>query len=157
MQYIFISSGLLIALYVSFKFYKQNKIKQTPFVENKETGLVPAQQVPGSPQGKRLDIVGTIAIPVVDGIFVSAFGLQKNKLIDLVHYAKKGAMDSFPEDVQGCLRSCYSAGHALGLETRELVRGTGLLQEGYALYFALIDQGLLVQPQITAFVGKTRE
>lgn len=104
---------------------------------------------------KRMTIEGVAEVPPAQYGLVSRVGMSANRLVQLAAYAMPGTLQSFPEDVRNCLRQCYLSGEALGHETMELLYREGVLKDGQALYFALIQPLGDRAPLIKAFVGQS--
>jgi hypothetical protein len=113
---------------------------------------------PPNPREKRLAIkgAGVRTVPNSHRGFVRGFGIRSDQLIDLVFYAAPGNIESYPEDVRGCLAAQYADGLAFGVEAMQLVHHSGELLNGQALYFALVSTGQESMPEVVAFVDKVR-
>jgi hypothetical protein len=117
---------------------------------------LPVLVEPANPREKRLFIEGVHSVPVAHRSFVRGFGIRNDQLIDLAFYATPGDIKSFPEQVRGCLTDQYADGRAFGIEAMQLVRQSGVLLAGQALYFALVMTGQESMPEVVAFVDKVR-
>lgn len=102
----------------------------------------------------RLSIEGTQRPLLRSTGFVKGFGVNPLALQDLRVYSHFGSLEQFPGSIVSTLRDLYERGTAVGAEMAALLfHGRGL-QEGEAVYFALVDAA--PEPRIVAFVDKLR-
>ena len=102
----------------------------------------------------RLSIEGTQRPLLRSTGFVKGFGVNPLALQDLRVFTHFGSLEQFPTTIVSMLRDLYEKGTAVGAEiTALLFHGRGL-QEGEAVYFALVDAA--PEPRIVAFVDKLR-
>ena len=106
-------------------------------------------------QSLRLRIEGTERLRPGPMKFVAAFGIDLHTLRDLRVYARGGDLASFPPALAALLRALHRNGCVSGAEAVAVLFHGRPLEDGEALYFALVD--LPPEPRVVAFVDRRRD
>ena len=115
------------------------------------TGLT--RREPSRPQPK-LWIEGTIRLNLRSKKFIKGFGMNPQHVHDIRIYACFGSLEQFPRAVANVLLDLYERGSAVGTDIMALLFHGRDLQEGEAVYFALVEAR--PEPRVVAFVDKLR-
>lgn len=89
--------------------------------------------------------------------FLKSFGIQSQYLADIKVF--KGAnqlVEQLPPKIKRCLEVCYQEGGCRGPEIPGLLCRNEPLEQGKALYFALLKYSDNTEPEIVCFVDKVR-
>jgi hypothetical protein len=113
------------------------------------TGAAPLRAQP-----LRLRIEGTERPALRTTKFVSAFGIDVRALRDIRVYERGGDLESFPPRLVQLLHFLHRHGCVNGTEAVALLFHGRALNEGEALYFALVD--LPPEPRVVAFIDRWR-
>ncbi len=105
-------------------------------------------------QPLRLRIEGTERPALRTTKFVSAFGIDVRALRDIRVYERGGDLESFPPRLVQLLHFLHRHGCVNGSETVALLFHGRALNEGEALYFALVD--VPPEPRVVAFIDRRR-
>jgi hypothetical protein len=103
----------------------------------------------------RLWIEGTERAQLRNTGFLTAFGLDVQRLRDVRVYQQGGRLQSFPARLIALLFDLYMRGAVRGADAMALLFHGRPLGEGEALYFALID--LPPEPSVVAFIDRRQE
>lgn len=109
---------------------------------------------PSAPPKPRLAIEGTQRPLIRDKKFVKGFGVNPVAVHDLRVYACMGRFEQFPETVRAFIADLHAAGCAVGTGIMELMFHGRPLDEGEAVYFALVEAG--DEPRVVTFVDRLR-
>ncbi|MCC6608184.1 MAG: hypothetical protein IT515_00725 [Burkholderiales bacterium] len=107
-----------------------------------------------APSRPRLAIEGTQAPLIRDRKFVTGFGVNPAALRDLRVYAGMGGLEQFPASLRGFIQDLHDSGSAVGTGIMELLFHGRALDEGEAVYFALIESA--GEPRVVTFVDRLR-
>ena len=112
------------------------------------------RRMPAALPRPRLAIEGTQRPLIRDKKFVKGFGVNPLAVQDLRVYACMGRLEEFPASVRSFLHELHDTGCALGTGIMELLFHGRPLDEGEAVYFALVQSG--AEPRIVTFVDRLR-
>jgi len=131
---------------------KHHRDRNGKFRVGEDTVKTPVQEQRGETQDGRLQ-----AVPRDSRFaFVTAFGLNPRALKELHIYASAGTLDEFPSRVKELLKRLYANGYAVGEEIMALLHHGRPLEEGEAIYVAVVrDQGTNAQRTV-AFLDRYR-
>ncbi len=102
----------------------------------------------------RLTIAGTQRPRIADLKFLRSFGVNPRALADLRIYAQFGCLAQFPDALRKLLEELHGSGCAVGSKMMELMHHSRPLNQGEAIYFALVERGR--EAEIVAFVDRVR-
>jgi hypothetical protein len=114
----------------------------------------PPHARPAAPPRPRLAIEGTQRPLIRDKKFVKGFGVNPIALQDLRIYACMGRFDQFPASLRTFIQDLHDSGSAVGTGIMELLFHGRPLDEGEAVYFALVESG--GEPRVVTFVDRLR-
>jgi hypothetical protein len=102
----------------------------------------------------RLAIDGTQRPGIANFKFVKGFGVNPQQVADLRTFSHFGRFEQFPAAIRSLIAELHEAGCAVGPTIMEMLfHGRGL-QEGEAVYFALVEGRQ--EPHVVAFVDQLR-
>lgn len=109
---------------------------------------------PAAPARPRLAIEGTQRPLIRDKKFVKGFGVNPIAVQDLRIYARMGGFEQFPASLRSFIRDLHDSGSAVGTGIMELLFHGRPLDQGEAVYFALVASG--GEPRVVTFVDRLR-
>jgi hypothetical protein len=143
--------GVFVALKFQTRRFEQAKAQ---WLQRGAKPRTPTVAAPAPQPRPRLAIEGTQRPRIANMKFVRNFGLNPRTLADLRVYAHFGRFEQFPDAMRALLPNLHASGCALGSTLMELLFHGRALQEGEAIYFALVAGGR--EPRVVAFVDRLR-